>query len=94
VSDFFFFETRSSATGSIVDEATGSIVDEPGSFRHKWSAVDQILILREVLASREERGLPTYGTYKISRKVLKGDPHHADSRRCWCGLGATRRGSL
>jgi hypothetical protein len=26
--------------------------------------------------------------------LLKGDPHHADSRRCWCGLGATRRGSL
>jgi hypothetical protein len=29
-----------------------------------------------------------------TRELLKVHTHHAVSRRCWCGLGATRRGRL
>ena len=50
-------------------EATGSISDEQGGFRPARGTPDQILILREVLASRKERGLPTYATYIDARKA-------------------------
>jgi hypothetical protein len=50
-------------------EATDSICDEQGGFRRSRGTPDQILILREVLASRKERGLPTYATYIDARKA-------------------------
>ena len=50
-------------------EATGSIADEQGGFHRNRSIADQIFILREVLASRKERGLPTYATYIDARKA-------------------------
>ena len=50
-------------------EATDSICDEQGGFRRSRGTPDQILILREVLASRKERGQPTYGTYIDARKA-------------------------
>ena len=50
-------------------EATGSISDEQGGFRQDRSTADQIFILREVLAYRKERGLPTFGTYIDARKA-------------------------
>ena len=43
-------------------EATGTLSDEQGGFRRKRGTVDQVFLLREVLASRKERGLPTYAT--------------------------------
>jgi hypothetical protein len=53
----------------IFSEATGSISDEQGGFRRNRSTSDQIFILREVLASRKERDLPTYATYIDARKA-------------------------
>lgn len=50
-------------------EATGSISDEQGGFRPARGTPDQILILREILSSRKERGLPTYATYVDARKA-------------------------
>ena len=50
-------------------EATDSICDEQGGFRRARGTPDQILILREVLASRKERGQPTYATYIDARKA-------------------------
>jgi hypothetical protein len=50
-------------------EETGTISDEQGGFRRARGTPDQILILREVLASRKERGLPTYATYIDARKA-------------------------
>ena len=50
-------------------EATGSISDEQGGLRQDRSTADQIFILREVLASRKERGLPTFATYIDARKA-------------------------
>lgn len=37
--------------------------------RRNWSTVDESFIVREVLASRKERGLPTYATYIDARKA-------------------------
>jgi hypothetical protein len=50
-------------------EATGTLSDEQGGFRRKRGTVDQVFLLREVLASRKERGLPTYATYIDARKA-------------------------
>jgi hypothetical protein len=50
-------------------EATDSISDEQGGFRRARGTPDQILILREVLASRKERGQSTYATYIDARKA-------------------------
>jgi hypothetical protein len=50
-------------------EATDSICDEQGGFRRARGTPDQILILREVLSSRKERGQPTYVTYIDARKA-------------------------
>jgi hypothetical protein len=50
-------------------ETTGSISDAQGGFRRNRSTTDQIFILREALASRKERGLPTYATYIDARKA-------------------------
>jgi hypothetical protein len=50
-------------------EATGSISDEQGGFRPARGTPDQILILREILSSRKELGLPTYATYVDAKKA-------------------------
>jgi hypothetical protein len=54
---------------TLFSEETNSICDEQGGFRRERGTPDQILILREVLASRKERGLPTYATYIDARKA-------------------------
>ena len=54
---------------SAFSEATGSLSDEQGGFRPKRGTPDQVFLLREVLASRKERGLPTYATYIDARKA-------------------------
>ena len=62
--------------GSIVDkrlsdwsERTGVIADEQGGFRRNRGTIDQIFILREIISSRRERGLPTLVTYIDARKA-------------------------
>ena len=50
-------------------ERMGTISDEQGGFRARRGTPDQIFILREILASRSERGLPTYATYVDARKA-------------------------
>ena len=50
-------------------EATGSIADEQGGFRRDRATNDQIFLLREILASRKERGQATYATYIDARKA-------------------------
>ena len=50
-------------------EATDSVCDEQGGFRRKRGTPDQIFLLREILASRKERGLATYATYIDVRKA-------------------------
>ena len=62
--------------GSIVDkrladwsEKTGAIVDEQGGFRRSRGTPDQIFLLREIISSRKERGLPTLVTYIDARKA-------------------------
>ena len=50
-------------------EAVGAISDEQGGFRQHRGCPDQILIWREVLASRKERGLPTFATFVDVRKA-------------------------
>jgi hypothetical protein len=50
-------------------EASGSISDEQGGFRWNRGTVDQIFILHETLASRKERGLPTFATFIDARKA-------------------------
>jgi hypothetical protein len=50
-------------------ESTGSISDEQGGFRRGRGTNDQVFILREVLASRKERGRATYATYIDARKA-------------------------
>jgi hypothetical protein len=54
---------------SAFSEATGSLSDEQGGFRPKRGTPDQVFLLREVLASRKERGLPTLATYIDARKA-------------------------
>jgi hypothetical protein len=54
---------------SAFSEATGSLSDEQGGFRPKRGTTDQVFLLREVLASRKERGLPTFTTYIDARKA-------------------------
>jgi hypothetical protein len=54
---------------SAFSEATGSLSDEQGGFRPKRGTPDQVFLLREVLASRKERGLPTFATYIDARKA-------------------------
>ena len=43
--------------------------DEQGGFRPRRGTPDQILIFRETLASRRERGLPTYTTFIDVKKA-------------------------
>jgi hypothetical protein len=50
-------------------ELTNSVSDEQGGFRPHRGTPDQIFILRELLASRKERGLPTYVTFIDARKA-------------------------
>jgi len=50
-------------------ELTNSVSDEQGGFRPNRGTPDQIFILRELLASRKERGLPTYVTFIDARKA-------------------------
>jgi hypothetical protein len=54
---------------SAFSEATGSLSDEQGGFRPGRGTPDQVFLLREVLASRKERGLPTFATYIDARKA-------------------------
>jgi hypothetical protein len=54
---------------SAFSEATGTLSDEQGGFRPKRGTPDQVFLLREVLASRKERGLPTFATYIDARKA-------------------------
>ena len=51
-------------------EGTGTLCDEHGGFRLKRGTADQVFLLREVIASRKERGLPTYATYIDARKAV------------------------
>ena len=62
--------------GSIVNarlssfsELTGTLADEQGGFRPHRGTPDQVFLLREVLASRKERGQPTFATYIDARKA-------------------------
>ena len=50
-------------------EAVGAISDEQGGFRTERGCPDQILIFREIMASRKERGLPTLTTFVDVRKA-------------------------
>ena len=50
-------------------EAVGAISDEQGGFRIHRGCPDQILIFREMLASRKERKLPTFCTFVDVRKA-------------------------
>ena len=50
-------------------ERTGMFSDEQGGFRPHRGTPDQILILRETLVSRKERGLPTYTTFIDVKKA-------------------------
>ena len=50
-------------------ESIGAISDEQGGFRAHRGCPDQVLIWREVLASRKERGLPTFATFVDVRKA-------------------------
>lgn len=50
-------------------ERTGAIVDEQGGFRRGRGTPDQIYLLREIISSRTERGLPTLVTYIDVRKA-------------------------
>ena len=50
-------------------EAVGAISDEQGGFRSRRGCPDQILIFREMLASRRERKLPTFCTFVDVRKA-------------------------
>ncbi len=50
-------------------ETKGVIVDHQGGFRRHRGAPDQIFLLREILSSRKERGLPTLVTYVDCRKA-------------------------
>ena len=50
-------------------EAVGAISDEQGGFRSHRGCPDQILIMRELLASRRERKLPTFCTFVDVRKA-------------------------
>ena len=54
---------------SIFSELTGTLADEQGGFRPHRGTPDQVFLLREVLASRKERGQPTFATYIDARKA-------------------------
>ena len=51
-------------------ERVGIISDEQGGFRKHRGCPDQVLIMREILASRKERGLPTFATFVDIRKAF------------------------
>jgi hypothetical protein len=62
--------------GSIINERlshfsedTDSVSDEQGGFRPNRGTPDQVFIFREILASRQERGLATYASYLDVRKA-------------------------
>ena len=63
------FGTVVNARLQAFSERVGSISDEQGGFRPHRSTVDQIFILREIIASRRERGLPTFTTFIDARKA-------------------------
>jgi hypothetical protein len=50
-------------------ERMGTISDEQGGFRTNRGTTDQTFILREILASRKERGFATYATFIDARKA-------------------------
>jgi hypothetical protein len=50
-------------------ERMGTISDEQGGFRAHRGTVDQVFLLRGILASRKERGLQTYTTFIDARKA-------------------------
>jgi hypothetical protein len=50
-------------------EAVGIISDEQGGFRSNRGCPDQVFIWREILASRKERGLPTFSAFVDVRKA-------------------------
>ena len=50
-------------------ERANTIGDEQGGFRSQRGTPDQVFILRELLASRKERGLPTLCTFVDVRKA-------------------------
>ena len=50
-------------------EVTDSVCDEQGGFRRGRGTPDQVFLLREILASRKERGQATYATYIDIRKA-------------------------
>ena len=50
-------------------ERMGTISDEQGGFRAHRGTVDQVFLLREILASRRERGQATYTTFIDARKA-------------------------
>ena len=50
-------------------DLTGVISDEQGGFRRERGTPDQIFLLREILSSRKERGLPTLVTYIDAKKA-------------------------
>ena len=50
-------------------ENNGVISDEQGGFRRARGTPDQIFLLREIISSRKERGLPTLVTYIDARKA-------------------------
>ena len=50
-------------------ERNGVISDEQGGFRQARGTPDQIFLLREILSSRKERGLPTLVTYIDAKKA-------------------------
>jgi hypothetical protein len=50
-------------------ERMGTISDEQGGFRTHRGTVDQVFLLREILASRKERGGQTYTTFIDARKA-------------------------
>ena len=54
---------------SAFSEATGTLSDEQGGFRPGRGTPDQVFLLREVLASRKERGMHTFATYIDARKA-------------------------
>ena len=50
-------------------ESVGSVSDEQGGFRPERGAPDQVMLWREILASRRERGLPTLACFVDVRKA-------------------------
>ena len=50
-------------------ESVGSVSDEQAGFRPERGAPGQVMLWREILASRRERGLPTLACFVDVRKA-------------------------